>query len=70
VSTSSNISMRPRFRAVTRMSDSVTVLINLDLVRVIAPIAGGVRLSFGNAASDSVDIIAVSLAQLQQQMDP
>ena len=52
------------------MSDDQIVLVNLDFVRAVEPIAGGLKLSFGNAASDSINIKAVTLEQLTEQMTP
>lgn len=70
MSSSSNISMRQRFMKVTRKSDGVTVLVNLNLVRTAEPIVGGVKLSFGNAASDNIEISGANIETIRNLLEP
>ncbi len=71
MSTSSNVTMRSRFKAFTRASDDAIVLVNLDRVRTILPLATGVRLEFGNAGNnDHIDVKLITVQQLQSLVDP
>ena len=70
MSASSNITSRPRIRAITRMSDNVVLLVNFDLVRIIEPIAGGVRLHFGSSPQDRLDAKIASIEGLREEMNP
>ena len=53
-----------------RLADDVVVLVNLDLVRIVEPIVGGVRLHFGNQPQDRLDVKALTIDGLKEQMDP
>ena len=68
MSSSSNITLRPRFKAFTRDNDTI-VMINLDLVRYIEATPTGARLVFG-IGNDRVEVKHISLDQLQSMMDP
>jgi hypothetical protein len=70
VSSSSNLTIRPHFKALTRANDDQLVIVNLDMVRVIVPTANGVRLQFGNTGNDHLDVKLVTVRQLATLLDP
>lgn len=69
MSASSNITTRPHFKAFTR-ADNALVIVNLDMVRAILPLANGLRLQFGNTGNDHLDVKQVTMQQLSALLDP
>lgn len=68
MSSSSVIAGSPRFKAFNRIGGNEgVVLVNMDHVRLIEAIPSGLRLMFGNAASDRVDV-RVTLDELCAMM--
>ena len=56
-------------RALTRASDDALVLVNMAFVRMITSQGGGVlRLHFGAAGNDNIDVKMVTIDELQRQM--
>ena len=70
MATSSNITLRPRFKALTRLSDDAVVFVNLDMVRFMETIPNGVRLHFDSQPGDRLEVKLSSIKQLREQLTP
>ena len=69
MSSSSNVTTRPALRVFMRASDDTFILVNMAFVRMISQQTNGVlRLQFGPAGNDHVDVKSVTIAQLQEAM--
>jgi len=71
VATSSNVASRPAFRPFTQASDNARILVNLMFVRMVSGVSAGVvRLHFGNAGSDHIDVKLTSVGAIEESMTP
>ena len=71
MATSSNVASRPAFKPFTQASDNARILVNLTFVRMVTAVSAGViRLHFGNAGSDHIDVKLTSVGQIEEQLTP